>query len=81
MLAAKPIPAIYQSGCFTLTEKLNLPEKARVYLLLVEPVSEADLIEFESEQAAGEDYLQFEKENNCEPSVEELEYYNRIAVK
>lgn len=80
MIAAKPIPAIYQNGCFTVAEKLNLPDKARVYLLLVEPIVGTDLIQFESEQAAGEDYFRFETENNCAPTAEELEYYKQVAT-
>jgi hypothetical protein len=79
MIAAKPIPAIYQNGRLTLVEKLNVPENARVYLLLVEPIIEIDIMQFESEQAAGEDYFKFERENNCVPTAEELEYYNRLA--
>lgn len=79
MIAAKPIPAIYQNGRFTPVQKLNVPENTRVYLLLIEPISETDAAEFESEQAAGEDYSRFERENNCVPSAEELDYYARIA--
>lgn len=79
MIAAKPIPAIYQNGRLTLVEKLNVPENARVYLLLVEPITETDVVQFESEQAAGEDYFKFERENNCTPTAEELDYYNRLA--
>ena len=79
MIAARPIPAIYQNGRFTPVEKLNVPENARVYLLLVEPVTETDFAQFESEQAAGADYFKFEQENNCVPTTEELDYYSRIA--
>ena len=79
MIAAKPIPAVYQNGRLTPYEKLNVPENARVYLLLVEPIVETDVVQFESEQATGEDYFKFEKENNCVPTVEELDYYSRIA--
>ncbi len=81
MIAAKPIPAIYQNGRLTPVEKLNVSENARVYLLLVEPITAADIMQFESEQAAGEDYFQFETKNNCVPTAEELDYYNRSASK
>jgi hypothetical protein len=79
MIAAKPIPATYRNGSFTLAEKLNLPENAGVYLLLVEPINESDFSQFKSENAAGADYFQFEMENNCAPTAEELEYYSRIV--
>jgi hypothetical protein len=79
MIAARPIPAIYQNGRFTPVEKLNVPENAHVYLLLIEPIVETDFAQFESEQAAGEDYFKFEQENDCVPTMEELEYYSRIA--
>lgn len=79
MTAARPIPAIYQNGRLTPGEKLNVPENARVYLLLVEPIIETDVVQFESEQATGEDYFKFEMENNCVPTAEELDYYNRVV--
>jgi len=79
MLAARPIAAIYQNGRLTPVAKLNVPENARVYLLLVEPIIETDIVQLESEQATSMDYFKFEKETNCVPTTEELDYYSRIA--
>ena len=79
MTVAKPIPAIYNKGRFTVAENLDLPENTKLYLLLIDPISEADFEQLESEQVAADDYFKFEKENNCIPDVNELEYYNRIA--
>ncbi len=79
MIAARPIPAIYQNGRFTPVERLNVPENARVYLLLIEPIIEIDIDQFEGERAASADYFKFEQENNCVRLAEELDYYSRIA--
>jgi len=79
MIAARPIPAIYQNGRLTPIERLNVPENARVYLLLIEPIIEIDMDQFESERAASADYFKFEQEYNCVPLAEELDYYSRIA--
>lgn len=46
----------------------------------IAPTSETERHQFESERAAGADYFQFELENNCVPSAEELEYYSRIVI-
>ena len=78
MEMVKPIPAFYRNGKFEPNAKLNLPENTKVYLILVAPFDETEL-EIASEQAAAEDYFQFEKENDCVPSDAELKYYYRIA--
>lgn len=76
-MITKPISAVYQNGYFIPDNELDLPENSRVFLILVEELSEKQL---NSEYSAAKDYFQFERENRCVPSDDELNYYLEIAT-
>ena len=79
MKPIKPIAATFRNGQLTLAERLDLPENTQVYVLLIDPIIETEWHQFTGEKASAEDYFQFEKENNCVPTADELEYYNGIT--
>ena len=84
-MITKPISAVYKNGSFIPDGKLDLPENSRVSLILVDmstalssPGSSKE--QLNSEYCAAKDYFQFERENQCVPSDDELNYYLEIAT-